>query len=125
MSRSARPSRVPGVYAQTNRSGVSNGNVACARSRSSRPSSQAWAAALISPAADTIGLPPRLGHALQDRGLDVVDRNAVLGHRVAVADRRGAVLERLDVDRHAPGRADLVLAPIQLADRGRVVVHGH
>src|SRR5206468_5366745 len=36
-----------------------------------------------------------------------------------------AVLERLDVHGHAPGRPDLVLAPIELADCRRVVVDRH
>ena len=51
MSRSASPSRVPGVYAQTNRSFVSNGKTAAARWVASSPSSQARAAAVISSAA--------------------------------------------------------------------------
>ena len=53
------------------------------------------------------------------------DRHALLRHRVAVAHRDRAVLERIDVDGDAPRRADLVLASIQLADRGRVVVDRH
>ena len=56
---------------------------------------------------------------------DVPGGHALLGHRVAVADGHRAVLERVDVDRHAPGRADLVLAPVELADGRRVVVDGH
>ena len=44
--------------------------------------------------------------------------------RVAVADRDRVVLERLLVDRERPRRADLVLAAVALADRGRVVVLG-
>ncbi len=51
MSRSASPSRVPGVYAQTNRSFVSNGKTAAARCVASSPSSHARAAAVISSAA--------------------------------------------------------------------------
>src|SRR5262245_1591704 len=126
MSRIARPSRGPGVYAQTKRSAASKGNVACCRWPASRPSSQAWTAAVISRAAAVTGcLPAGLRQSLEDRPLDIVERHAVLGHRGAIADRRGAVLERLDVDRHAPRRADLVLAPVQLADRGRVVVDRH
>ena len=55
MSRIASPCRGPGVYAQTKRSGVSNGKVAWARWASSRPSSHARTAAVISRAADVIG----------------------------------------------------------------------
>src|SRR6478752_2162818 len=62
---------------------------------------------------------------VEDRALDALDRQALLDHRIAVADRGGAVLERLDVDAHAPWGADLVLAPVQLADCCRVVVHGY
>jgi hypothetical protein len=53
-----------------------------------------------------------------------------LRHRVALADghllvRRFVLLgvaDGLDVDRHAEGRAHLVLPPVELADGGRVVV---
>src|SRR4051812_9801238 len=65
------------------------------------------------------------GHPVEDRALDTLEGDALLRHRVAVADRRGPVLERIDIDGHAPRRADLVLAPIQLADRGRVVIDRH
>src|SRR3954447_18954024 len=54
-----------------------------------------------------------------------VDRHAVLRRRVALADRHGLVLQRVEVDRHAVGRADLVLPAIPLADRLRVVVLAH
>ena len=63
--------------------------------------------------------------AIQDQPGDTFDRDPLLGHRIAVADRDRAVLERVDVDRHAPRRPDLVLAAIELADRGRVVVDRH
>src|SRR5439155_14912497 len=52
---------------------------------------------------------------------NLVDRNALLLERVAIAHRHGAVLERLVVERHAPRRADLVLAAVALADRARLV----
>src|SRR5438093_4442726 len=79
--------------------------------------------------ADTSSDPASLaasgGHAVEDGSLDVVEWDAVLGHRIAIADRGRAVLQGLDVDRDAPRRADLVLAPIQLADRRGVVVDRH
>src|SRR4051794_41909876 len=53
--------------------------------------------------------PGRLQAALE-LVAELVDRDAVLGERVAVAHGDRAVLERLVVDRHAVGRADLVLA---------------
>src|SRR5688572_7838299 len=64
-------------------------------------------------------------HPLEDRALHALDGHALLAHLVAVADRHRAVLERVDVDRDAPRRTDLVLAPVELADRGGVVVDGH
>ena len=54
----------------------------------------------------------------------LVDRDALLRERVAVAHGDRAVLERLVVDRHAPRRADLVLAAVALADRAALVVLG-
>src|SRR2546430_16955752 len=48
--------------------------------------------------------------------------DADLGHRIAVAERDGAVLHGLVVDGDAEGRADLVLATIPLADRPRLIV---
>ena len=56
---------------------------------------------------------------------DALHGDALLGHRVTVTKRHRAVLERVDVHGHAPGRADLVLAPVELADGGRVVVDRH
>jgi len=39
------------------------------------------------------------GQAVEDEPLDALDRDALLGHRIAVANRHCPVLERLDVDR--------------------------
>src|SRR5690349_4395032 len=47
----------------------------------------------------------------------LVERDPLLGHRVAFADRHRLVLERVEVDRHAVGRADLVVPAVPLADR--------
>ena len=69
--------------------------------------------------------PPRGLQPVEDEPRDALDRDPLLGHRIAIADRDRAVLERVDVDRHAPWRADLVLAPVELADRGGVVVDRH
>src|SRR5918911_1628833 len=55
---------------------------------------------------------------------EAVDRDALLLERVAVAQRDGAVLDRLVVDRDRERRADLVLAPVAPADRTAVVVLG-
>ena len=63
--------------------------------------------------------------AIEDQPLHAFDRHPLLGHRVAIAHGDRAVLERIDVDGDAPRRADLVLAPVELADGGRVVVDGH
>src|SRR5688572_18379602 len=60
---------------------------------------------------------------LQDRPR-ALERDALLLERVPVAQGDRAVLERLVVDRQRPRGADLVLAAVALADRGRVVVLG-
>ena len=54
----------------------------------------------------------------------LVGRHAVLRERVALAQRDGAVLDRLVVDRDGERRADLVLAPVALADVPAGVVLG-
>ena len=63
--------------------------------------------------------------------LELGDRHPDLLHRVAVADRHACrrpvspllgVAHRLHVHRHAVGRAHLVLAPVEAADRRGVVV---
>src|SRR5437762_8626808 len=43
-------------------------------------------------------------------------RYPLLLHRVALADRHRLVLQGVEVDRHAEGGADLVLAPVAAAD---------
>ena len=53
--------------------------------------------------------------------LDLVDRDPLLRHGVALADRHRVVLEGVEVDGDAVGRADLVLAAVALADGLRVV----
>ena len=49
------------------------------------------------------------------------ERDALLRHRVAVADGDRVVVERVEVDRDAERRADLVLAAVAAADRAGVV----
>src|SRR4029077_329812 len=62
---------------------------------------------------------------LSERGHELLDRHAYLAHRVALADRHGAIVDRLEVDRHAERRADLVLTAVAPADRLRLVVRRH
>src|SRR3954469_4418906 len=69
-------------------------------------------------------LGPRRREAVEDGALHAVERDPLLGHRVPITQGDGVVLEGFDVDRHAPWRPDLILAPIELADRRRVVVDG-
>lgn len=57
-----------------------------------------------------------------DIGDRLVDGNADLLHRVAIAYGDGIVLCRLEIDGYAERRADLVLAAVSLADRPREVV---
>src|SRR6185369_9656035 len=94
-------------------------NVARTRWGSSSVSSHPLTATVISETGVIGGTGPSAssrGHPVEDRPLHAVDGDPFLGHRVAVANRGGAVLERLDVDGHAPRCPDLVLAPVQLAD---------
>src|SRR4029079_9073070 len=57
------------------------------------------------------------GESVGDEAPHALDRHPLLGHRVAVTNRDGAVLEGFHVDGDAPRRSDLVLAAVQLADR--------
>src|SRR3989304_6141434 len=66
-------------------------------------------------------LTPRAVHPVQDRPLHAFDGDPLLSHGVPIANRDGEVLERIDVHGHAPRRPDLILAAIELPDRGRVV----
>src|SRR4051812_16580356 len=69
--------------------------------------------------------PVRVQPALE-LGTELGDGDARLVERVAVAQRDRLVLERLVVDRDAARRADLVLAPVALADRAAgVELGGH
>src|SRR5947209_2067153 len=61
------------------------------------------------------------GEAVEHPALDLVETDPLLRHRVAVADRHRVVLERLEVDRDAVRRPDLVLPPVAPADRARIV----
>src|SRR4029079_3796994 len=56
---------------------------------------------------------------------DAAEWNSLVRSRVPFAAGDRAVLERVDVDGHAPRRPDLVLAAGELPDRGRVVADGH
>src|SRR5436190_2966754 len=70
--------------------------------------------------------PPGRPHSPLELIGQLVDRDALLPERVAVADGDRAVLQRLVVDRDRERRADLVLAPVATADRAALVVlRGH
>src|SRR5918992_3260419 len=58
-------------------------------------------------------------------GHEVRDGEAFLSHRVAFAHGDGAILERVEIDRDAEGRADLVLTAVPTPDRAGVVVVAH
>ena len=61
---------------------------------------------------------------MDDVRRDVLDLDADLVRRVAVAHGDAAVLDRVEVDRDAERRADLVLAPVAPPDvPGRVPLH--
>src|SRR5262245_15922985 len=65
--------------------------------------------------------PNTRSQALREEALEAVDREPLLPHRVALPDRDLRVVERVEVDRHAERRPDLVLAPVPPADRAGVV----
>src|SRR3990172_8380428 len=69
--------------------------------------------------------PPCSRKPFVEVGDEVLDRQALLGHRVALAPRHLSVLERVEVNRDAERRADLVLAPVPAADRAGVVEVAH
>src|SRR5579875_1132321 len=53
---------------------------------------------------------------------ELIDADALLAHRVAIAYRDGLILHRLVVDRDAERRPDLVLTPVELPDIPLVVL---
>src|SRR6476469_2914085 len=59
--------------------------------------------------------------AAGEPALDLVEGDALLAHRVALADRHGVVLEGVEVDGDAERSAELVLAVVAAADRAGVV----
>src|SRR3954454_7430978 len=73
-------------------------------------------------ASGQLGRQPGRREALVQLVGERFDRDPLLAQRVAVAQGDGVVLERLVVDGHAVGRADLVLAAVALADRPALVV---
>src|SRR6478735_1307357 len=68
--------------------------------------------------------PPRLGEPGGQAVGQPVGRDSHLFEAVAVAQRHGAVLQRLAVDSDSPGGADLILAPVAAPDRAALVVLG-
>src|SRR6476620_9888196 len=61
------------------------------------------------------------GQACGEVGLDLVERDPLLAHRVALAHRDGVVLEGVEVDGDAERGTDLVLAAVAAADGAGVV----
>src|SRR5689334_3780686 len=59
--------------------------------------------------------------SLDQVGLDLVERDALLRHRVALANGDRVIVESLEVDSDAERRADLVLSAVTTADRTGVV----
>src|SRR5581483_3436119 len=69
-----------------------------------------------------LGRPPLPGKPPHQLVAQAGDSDAILRQRIPVPDGHRPVLQRLVVDRHAPGGADLVLAAVTLADRAALVV---
>ena len=63
-----------------------------------------------------------VGALVIDQGMQRLDLHALLLHRIAVADRHRAVLERLTIDGDAERRTDGILTTVALADRILLVV---
>ena len=118
-SRGSAPTR-PGWSACTSRTSTTSTS-ACSR-RSSRASYRNVTAGVYGQRArDGGALSVRRPEALREVGAQALERHALLAHRVAVAHGDGAVVERVEVDRDAERRADLVLAAVAAADRAGVV----
>ncbi len=66
--------------------------------------------------------PIGLTETLREVPLQTVCINALLLHRIALANGYGAVLERVVVDGYAEWRADFVLTPVELPDVAFVVL---
>src|SRR5438105_15352231 len=62
--------------------------------------------------------------SFRERIFEARQRHAHLGHIVAGPDGGGMIVDRFEVDGHRERRADLVLAPVALADRLGIVVLG-
>src|SRR5579883_2144896 len=62
------------------------------------------------------------GDALQQVAFDLVERQADLRHAVALADSHGLVVQCLEIDSHAEGRTNFVLAAITAPDIGDIVI---
>src|SRR5947207_13263448 len=75
--------------------------------------------------ADSTALARSGAELLAKRGHEIGDGNTNLRHGIAFPDRHGLILARLEVDRDAEGRPDLVLAAVAPADGLRLVVCGH
>src|SRR5680860_1185325 len=63
--------------------------------------------------------------AFAEVGDQSVDGDALLDHRVAITDRDGVVVERVEIDGDAVRRPDLVLTAVPTSDRLRLVVLAH
>jgi hypothetical protein len=62
------------------------------------------------------GLASDGAEVVEQEALHLVQADPLLGHRVPLADRHGLVVQGLEVDGHAVGRADLVLPAVAAAD---------
>src|ERR1044072_9531968 len=71
-----------------------------------------------------LGALPGLRELRRETVRYVIGGHPLLLEAVAVAERHGAVLARLAVNRDSPGGADLVLAAVALPDRTALVVLG-
>jgi len=64
---------------------------------------------------------PMLRQSLRQVALKTVERDPLLRHRVAFANRDGFVFERVEVDRDGEWRSDFVLATVSASDRTGVI----
>src|SRR3982751_261027 len=65
--------------------------------------------------------PSAAGQLRRQIALDLVDRDPLLLHRVALADGHRVVVEGVEINGYAERRADLILTSIPPADRLRIV----
>ena len=75
----------------------------------------------VLPMTNVRGLPSAAEQPSPQPGADLRDGDPLLGHRVALTDRHGVIVEGVEVHGEAVRGSDLVLTAVPAPDRPRVV----